>query len=137
MIRRPPRSTRTDTLFPYTTLFRSSSLRQVDTAGLCRAQFVAASRPRLNLELRFGTVTSCLEPTSWCSRIGRSEVAPVSFRQFDPCGLYLPADRGRRRGCASGSCPQPDAPTMSPACRLLADKFLSLADRKSTRLNSS
>src|SRR3546814_18134608 len=26
MIRRPPRSTRTDTLFPYTTLFRSSRL---------------------------------------------------------------------------------------------------------------
>src|SRR3546814_18141154 len=26
MIRRPPRSTRTDTLFPYTTLFRSSGL---------------------------------------------------------------------------------------------------------------
>src|SRR3546814_7018453 len=32
MIRRPPRSTRTDTLFPYTTLFRSSfsqSLRRL------------------------------------------------------------------------------------------------------------
>src|SRR3546814_4028844 len=27
MIRRPPRSTRTDTLFPYTTLFRSSSTK--------------------------------------------------------------------------------------------------------------
>src|SRR3546814_2840150 len=27
MIRRPPRSTRTDTLFPYTTLFRSGRLR--------------------------------------------------------------------------------------------------------------
>src|SRR3546814_20963013 len=27
MIRRPPRSTRTDTLFPYTTLFRSGLLR--------------------------------------------------------------------------------------------------------------
>src|SRR3546814_18360498 len=26
MIRRPPRSTRTDTLFPYTTLFRSEAL---------------------------------------------------------------------------------------------------------------
>src|SRR3546814_4483346 len=26
MIRRPPRSTRTDTLFPYTTLFRSTSI---------------------------------------------------------------------------------------------------------------
>src|SRR3546814_17588077 len=29
MIRRPPRSTRTDTLFPYTTLFRSAGLRQL------------------------------------------------------------------------------------------------------------
>src|SRR3546814_7080240 len=27
MIRRPPRSTRTDTLFPYTTLFRSAARR--------------------------------------------------------------------------------------------------------------
>src|SRR3546814_8992502 len=30
MIRRPPRSTRTDTLFPYTTLFRSNATRQCD-----------------------------------------------------------------------------------------------------------
>src|SRR3546814_20869185 len=30
MIRRPPRSTRTDTLFPYTTLFRSHFGRKVD-----------------------------------------------------------------------------------------------------------
>src|SRR3546814_5520073 len=29
MIRRPPRSTRTDTLFPYTTLFRSQDARAV------------------------------------------------------------------------------------------------------------
>src|SRR3546814_1905120 len=28
MVRRPPRSTRTDTLFPYTTLFRSNRLLQ-------------------------------------------------------------------------------------------------------------
>src|SRR3546814_3754523 len=33
MIRRPPRSTRTDTLFPYTSLFRS---------GICRLVFVGA-----------------------------------------------------------------------------------------------
>src|SRR3546814_3438785 len=32
MIRRPPRSTRTDTLFPYTTLFRSVRLRRVAQA---------------------------------------------------------------------------------------------------------
>src|SRR3546814_5638689 len=37
MIRRPPRSTRTDTLFPYTTLFRSEVAGRggrVDAAGL-------------------------------------------------------------------------------------------------------
>src|SRR3546814_15809444 len=35
MIRRPPRSTRTDTLFPYTTLFRSSKKadRQTGSSG--------------------------------------------------------------------------------------------------------
>src|SRR3546814_1133385 len=32
MIRRPPRSTRTDTLFPYTTLFRSVKVLEVDVA---------------------------------------------------------------------------------------------------------
>src|SRR3546814_4456623 len=36
MIRRPPRSTRTDTLFPYTTLFRSMySDGDYDLAGFC------------------------------------------------------------------------------------------------------
>src|SRR3546814_6250952 len=33
MIRRPPRSTRTDTLFPYTTLFRSAVLRPGGMGG--------------------------------------------------------------------------------------------------------
>src|SRR3546814_4996061 len=33
MIRRPPRSTRTDTLFPYTTLFRSPVLELRDLAS--------------------------------------------------------------------------------------------------------
>src|SRR3546814_20693144 len=37
MIRRPPRSTRTDTLFPYTTLFRSSGLvERADQGGTRR-----------------------------------------------------------------------------------------------------
>src|SRR3546814_4077497 len=40
MIRRPPRSTRTDTLFPYTTLFRSrwGDLRQVRRLRSARSQ---------------------------------------------------------------------------------------------------
>src|SRR3546814_7193746 len=52
MIRRPPRSTRTDTLFPYTTLFRS--LRQqhvaaalVAHAGLDRGEAAAGERRQL------------------------------------------------------------------------------------------
>src|SRR3546814_5235776 len=36
MIRRPPRSTRTDTLFPYTTLFRSIKARAADAEGDAR-----------------------------------------------------------------------------------------------------
>src|SRR3546814_1740282 len=38
MIRRPPRSTRTDTLFPYTTLFRSARLPGVQDPRLGRRQ---------------------------------------------------------------------------------------------------
>src|SRR3546814_10244230 len=41
MIRRPPRSTRTDTLFPYTTLFRSGQIyvdRKFDPESRARAQ---------------------------------------------------------------------------------------------------
>src|SRR3546814_1500429 len=34
MIRRPPRSTRTDTLFPYTTLFRSELLARLEEDAL-------------------------------------------------------------------------------------------------------
>src|SRR3546814_7151157 len=45
MIRRPPRSTRTDTLFPYTTLFRSRPC--VDLLGYLAAGALAEPRPRL------------------------------------------------------------------------------------------
>src|SRR3546814_16352770 len=38
MIRRPPRSTRTDTLFPYTTLFRSHDRRAEGQEGPGRDQ---------------------------------------------------------------------------------------------------
>src|SRR3546814_12197242 len=42
MIRRPPRSTRTDTLFPYTTLFRSEDLIRL---ALQRFEAPAAAKP--------------------------------------------------------------------------------------------
>src|SRR3546814_11121148 len=37
MIRRPPRSTRTDTPFPYTPLFRSQNRRPREGGGRCKA----------------------------------------------------------------------------------------------------
>src|SRR3546814_3214966 len=40
MIRRPPRSTRTDTLFPYTTLFRSVIETEGDDAAAAKEQEV-------------------------------------------------------------------------------------------------
>src|SRR3546814_12498314 len=46
MLRRPPRSTRTDTLFPYTTLFRSNA-RFFSLAGSCPACPGAAGRAAL------------------------------------------------------------------------------------------
>src|SRR3546814_14995976 len=43
MIRRPPRSTRTDTLVPYTTLFRSDG--RIDAARSRIAEFMDTRRP--------------------------------------------------------------------------------------------
>src|SRR3546814_4897290 len=44
MIRRPPRSTRTDTLFPYTTLFRSP--RRSPDGSACSSRDRPQGRPR-------------------------------------------------------------------------------------------
>src|SRR3546814_9407008 len=53
MIRRPPRSTRTDTLFPYTTLFRSPVLEQrAHRVHLRVAGAAVAARPMDFLEHR-------------------------------------------------------------------------------------
>src|SRR3546814_3018959 len=45
MIRRPPGSTRTDTLFTYTTLFRSSARFMPRSAGAWAASFTPSSSP--------------------------------------------------------------------------------------------
>src|SRR3546814_7508969 len=63
MIRRPPRSTRTDTLFPYTTLFRSVEVRNGSTGVVLGADqridstahalsAIAASDPNIELAWR-------------------------------------------------------------------------------------
>src|SRR3546814_15364512 len=82
MIRRPPRSTRTDTLFPYTTLFRSRP--GVDAAGdvenlaeTLRAEVVGRLRaaPAVVAEETqrqvAGLVQQVLEPAGVEHRIGQ------------------------------------------------------------------
>src|SRR3546814_6357225 len=56
MIRRPPRSTRTDTLFPYTTLFRSRGPGLPVIRARCRGtgmMGIAALNPSCGLARRF------------------------------------------------------------------------------------
>src|SRR3546814_18269962 len=53
MIRRPPRSTRTDTLFPYTTLFRSQRLVPKRT-GAGEDQRIVRYAVRLDVQRRRG-----------------------------------------------------------------------------------
>src|SRR3546814_20992922 len=55
MIRRPPRSTRTDTLFPYTTLFRSVIQRHRRVQRLHgRAHFVDTERDAVEARILAG-----------------------------------------------------------------------------------
>src|SRR3546814_1537196 len=65
MIRRPPRSTRTDTLFPYTTLFRSEQ-----ASGLCYNRDVS-HLVRANLEQGLGP------PSLQFECLARSDPIPV------------------------------------------------------------
>src|SRR3546814_14842408 len=47
MIRRQPRATRSDTLFPYTTLFRSEVTPRL-TRAICQSSLQAVGRPALD-----------------------------------------------------------------------------------------
>src|SRR3546814_9794540 len=70
MIRRPPRSTRTDTLFPYTTLFRSA----LNTIRSCISSFLR--------ELLFS-----IRSVSLCSLRGS-----CANQTFDPNGTIVPGE---------------------------------------------
>src|SRR3546814_3961440 len=75
MIRRPPRSTRTDTLFPYTTLFRSLRGEQQIACGN-EVMHVRAEQHRQTKRRRFQHVVAAdrhQRTTDKCD-IGRGEV---------------------------------------------------------------
>src|SRR3546814_5158349 len=71
MIRRPPRSTRTDTLFPYTTLFRSALVVGGGAIGLLCALTLRA----------FGCAAVQVAETN---PLRRDTVAAEGFAVFDP-----------------------------------------------------
>src|SRR3546814_8289537 len=110
MIRRPPRSTRTDTLFPYTTLFRSAPVAAQRDQHLDDQQ---------QDERRHGIDDG----------IGQLSHGDVSHRLTKGPAAPGPASPTDRTGFASAT------PTPPPPCPDAASPPRTSA-RKSTRLNS-
>src|SRR3546814_17562639 len=112
MIRRPPRSTRTDTLFPYTTLFRSMSqarltepaLTALDSVGLeprahTRASDMAHGQQRqLELAMVLAGQPKLLlldEPMAGMSQAESSQMTELLANLKGRYGIVLVADRKR------------------------------------------
>src|SRR3546814_4202431 len=71
MIRRPPRSTRTDTLFPYTTLFRSRERRGMLTTNYAEAGGFLRSDPSLpRPDLQFHFVVALVDDHARKTHLG-------------------------------------------------------------------
>src|SRR3546814_5616935 len=83
MIRRPPRSTRTDTLFPYTTLFRSLGMRFL--AGLLEHAPASAAfaAPTINAYRRYRPYSLAPDRAIW-GRDNRGVMARVLGAPGDP-----------------------------------------------------
>src|SRR3546814_20547416 len=111
MIRRPPRSTRTDTLFPYTTLFRSPATFRM---RLILSVKSAADEP--NLSKQAGDYGPVSPPAVIVRLRVQSALAGALEKSVQP------ADRPTRYRMDASYC----APQQSQ-----------VKDRKSTRLNSS
>src|SRR3546814_9620823 len=120
MTRRTPRSTRTDTLFPYTTLFRSISAFLVDP----KAGGVRISSPERTMGLRGGHVfevsLDCLVPED--NRLGPEGSG------FRTALKVLDGGRVEIAACAVG---------IAEAALNAAIERAKQRDRKSTRLTSS
>src|SRR3546814_13766638 len=82
MIRRPPRSTRTDTLFPYTTLFRSPEAAPADSsASADNAQALTLSPAVRRLVLEHGLDPSSIKGTGRDGRLTKDDVLNAAKSQ--------------------------------------------------------
>src|SRR3546814_13896871 len=115
MIRRPPRSTRTDTLFPYTTLYRSTAsgntggrrleppLRSSDAAALCVAKPIGQQRVDEGLGVEHAPVFRAFAAAGVADRgaeLARQRAHPAALRAAADLGHPQPgaAAGGRARG---------------------------------------
>src|SRR3546814_1946750 len=90
MIRRPPRSTRTDTLFPYTTLFRSPAVRsRFET--MVRPERLRQSVPDIGQPDPGGKAWSCFRFAQPRAGVGHGDLHSVSGqpRLDDDFGAFL------------------------------------------------
>src|SRR3546814_6697324 len=125
MIRRPPRSTRTDTLFPYTTLFRSD--RALDPPNLAQGQ-------RQSVLARIGGQSAQHSRSGGGAAADRSgetqQVVPMGGDMAD--GDRIARHAGQQRpGVLAARWRLPAFTRGSPLA------YVKRKDRKSTRLNSS
>src|SRR3546814_186217 len=87
MIRRPPRSTRTDTLFPYTTLFRSAFLKAAVSSYLVADLLIRV--PRSVTKASFTAMQAivsmplALSPSAFCAKPGRCLAEQVGLGQLN------------------------------------------------------
>src|SRR3546814_4923099 len=121
MIRRPPRSTRTDTLFPYPTLFRSSVLAP---ANICRVFVAFGSGPAWS---GWATTLSRKANNSMRERTGGMEGSMLLEISRVEAGCPGDAAGAREREQHHGRQRVTQRCVLHPFRR----------DRKSTRLNSS
>src|SRR3546814_5660104 len=74
MIRRPPRSTRTDTLFPYTTLFRSKAIPKFTPGADLKAVISGAKKlPKLTVTKATATAKAATKAATPTKKAPRSE----------------------------------------------------------------
>src|SRR3546814_12223427 len=114
MIRRPPRSTRTDTLFPYTTLFRSvvhilfTGQDIIDIAGRFTARIAATNR-ELILDDRHIDQGAASPACTIAMRDGKNLAARPALQPLqvglDGHIFEQPADRTSAIECALRSAP--------------------------------
>src|SRR3546814_7235212 len=88
MIRRPQRSTRTDTLFPYKTLFRSpTAWVAIPAAAICRQPTSPEAPP-------IASIRRSEEHTSELQSLMRNSYAVFCWQKKNPClNEYQPAQR--------------------------------------------